>query len=277
MNKKYKSSKKKQKPEYSRHQHGIRLKKKYGQHFLRDEKIIQDMLDAVKLSSTSSIFEIGCGDGFLTQALCKTDAARIRVYEIDHEWAAYVRELIDDPRLEILETNILEVSPAAFAEHAPWTILANLPYNITFPILRLLVSLGDNLKEGVVMIQEEVAQKLIAQSGRGHGPIALYFQHVFDFTPLTRIPPSAFVPPPQVNSRLIYLKPRHDAPEIPQEMEFWEFVKRCFSQPRRTMRNNLAVYPQYHAVLPEDHNVRAEALGFDDFLGMWKKYLANKL
>lgn len=277
MNKKYKSSKKNEKPEYSRHQHGIRLKKKYGQHFLRDERIVQDMLDAVTLSSTSSIFEIGCGDGFLTQALCKTDAARVRVYEIDHEWAAYVRELIDDPRLEILQTNILEVSPETFAEHAPWTILANLPYNITFPILRLLVSLGENLKEGVVMVQEEVAQKLAAQSGRGHGPISHYFQHVFEVKLLTRIPPSAFVPPPQVNSRLVYLKPRRNAPVIPQEGEFWEFMKRCFSQPRRTLRNNLARYPQYLPYLPENIRMRAEELSFDEFLEIWKKYLASKL
>ena len=119
-------------------------------------------------------------------------------------------------------------------------ILSNLPYQITFPILHLLQKNRDLLKEGVMMIQEEVAQKIVKTSGRGYGFPSLFFQHYFEWKLLQKVPPGAFLPPPKVYSRLLYFKPKKDVIQIPDEPKFWEFIKRCFAQPRRTLRNNLA-------------------------------------
>src|SRR5579885_254150 len=112
--------------------HGIHLKKKHGQHFLRQQSIVDHMLEAVSLTSTSSVFEIGCGDGFLTKAILATPIERLWVFEIDPQWATYVQKQYPDPRMHMFQQNILEVDFSSFEQHKPWVLLANLPYQITF-------------------------------------------------------------------------------------------------------------------------------------------------
>lgn len=251
--------------------HGIPIKKQFGQHFLREYSVIDRMLQAVTLTPQTSIFEIGCGDGFLTQAILQQPCERLWVFEIDHQWAAYVRKLLPDKRLTIFEENILEVDFARFEEHKPWTLLANLPYNVTFPILHKLQQNRHLLKEGVVMVQEEVAQKIVKSGGRDYGFISLFMQHYFTWKLLTKIAPGAFVPPPKVDSRLLYFTPRTDAPHIPNEEEFWRWIKICFKQPRRTLKNNLA--QGHYAIdrIPEEMLAkRAQQLGMQEFLYMWQ-------
>ena len=82
-------------------------------------------------------------------------------FEIDHSWAQYVRKLLPDPRLMVYEQNILDLDFSLFEPHKPWILLANLPYQITFPILYLLQRNRHLLQEGVIMVQEEVAQKIL--------------------------------------------------------------------------------------------------------------------
>ncbi len=147
----------------------IRLKKKYGQHFLRDRHVTQTMIDAVALDEQTCVLEIGCGDGFLTRAILQTPVARLWVFEIDPEWAAYVRKELPDERLTVFEEDVLRADLSRLESHAPWTVLANLPYQVTFPILYRLHEYRHLLREGVVMMQEEVAQKIIKTSGRGYG------------------------------------------------------------------------------------------------------------
>ena len=86
------------------------------------------------------------------------------------------------------------------------------------------------------MIQEEVAQKIVKTSGRGYGFPSLFFQHYFEWKLLEKVPPGAFFPPPKVYSRLLYFKPKKMLQQIPDEAEFWEFIKHCFAQPRRTLK-----------------------------------------
>ncbi|MGB8367376.1 MAG: 16S rRNA (adenine(1518)-N(6)/adenine(1519)-N(6))-dimethyltransferase RsmA, partial [Candidatus Babeliales bacterium] len=217
----------------------IPFKKKFGQHFLRDHRIVQYIVDTVDLDSTSSVFEIGCGDGFLTRAILEKPLARLWVFEIDPTWAQFVKNNIQDQRLEVFEENFLDVDFTMFKNNVPWTLLANLPYQITFPILHRLQEHRQLLKEGVIMVQEEVAQKIIKTHGRGYGFVSLFFQWFFSWQLLEKIPPSAFTPPPKVFSRLLYFKPYRELKPIPDEKQFWRFVKVAFKQPRRTLRNNL--------------------------------------
>jgi len=249
----------------------IRIKKKYGQHFLRDENIVRDIVENVEISNDTSIFEIGCGDGVLTRHILQTNAARLWVFEIDPEWANYVKkELGDDSRLTIFVENILDVDFSRFKPFKPWTLLANLPYQITFPILHLLQKNRHLLKEGVVMVQEEVAQKIVKKSGRGYGFPSLFFQHYFDWKLLNKISPQAFFPPPKVNSRLLYFKPKETVTPMPDEKNFWKFIKLCFKQPRRTLRNNLIQTHYSLDKISEDTlRLRSQQMSMDDFLQLW--------
>lgn len=250
---------------------GLPLKKKYGQHFLRDQSVTQHMIDAVQIDSSTSIFEIGCGDGFLTRVIMQTPCARLWVFEIDPHWANYVRDSIRDPRLTMHLENILDLDFNVFQEHKPWTLLANLPYQITFPILHCLQKSRHQIREGVIMVQEEVAQKILKKSGKGYGYPSLFFQRYFEWRLLDKVPPGAFYPPPKVYSRLLYFKPKQDVPEIQNETEFWKFIKACFRQPRRTMRNNMIqTHYDLSKIDPTILELRAQQMKMEDFMRLWE-------
>lgn len=251
--------------------HGIAIKKQFGQHFLRAQSVIDHMIERVTLTKQTSVFEIGCGDGFLTRSILKSPIERLWVFEIDPEWALFVEKQYPHPRMTIYQENILDTDFKRLEPYAPWVLLANLPYAVTFPILHILQKNRALLQEGVVMIQEEVAQKLVKKSGRGYGYVSLFFQYYFDLELMERIKPSAFVPPPKVDSRLLYFKPKNDVDEIPDEVHFWKFIKACFSQPRRTLRNSLASYAFDLSLIPEQyHELRSQQLAMNDFLIIWK-------
>lgn len=246
-------------------------KKQFGQHFLRRQSVVDHMIERVELDRSSSIMEIGCGDGFLTRSLLsQTSAARIWCFEIDPQWAHYVQSHTHDPRLSMFITDILDYDWKVLEAHAPWTLLANLPYQITFPLLHRIQQHAHLFKEGVVMIQEEVAQKLVAKRGRSYGFPSLFFQAHFELELLDRVPPEAFVPPPAIYSRLIYFRPRKLNLTIENEVEFWEFIKRCFKAPRRTLRNNLQSYSyNLSNVESETLSLRAQQLSLNQFVELW--------
>ncbi len=251
---------------------GITVKKKYGQHFLKDQNILNIIIDNVSLDETSSVFEIGGGSGVLTKTILTTNIARLWVFEIDHEWAEYLKKTINDKRLTVFEENILDVDFSKFESYKPWTLLANLPYQVTFPILHMLIEQRHLLKEGVIMVQEEVAQKITKTQGRDYGYVSLFFQYYFDWKLLNKVPPGAFYPPPKVYSRLLYFKPKQVLQPISDEEKFWQFVKFCFKQPRRTIRNNLKS-THYNVEMLSDELLekRAQQLNFDDLLNILKK------
>ncbi len=249
---------------------GIRIKKKHGQHFLRDQSVIHAMVGRVACTPTTNVFEIGCGDGVLSRAIMDTKVQKLYIFEIDPEWATYVRSQIADTRMTMFETNFLDLDRAILEPHARWTVLANLPYNVTFPILNYFQRNRDLLCEGVVMVQEEVAQKLVGKRGRSYGYISLFFQHYFELELMNKIAPTAFFPPPKVFSRLVYFKVRTDAPVIHDEDKFWNFIKICFKQPRRTLFNNLKSYEQFLSKVPEKLlSLRAQQMGMEEFLAVW--------
>lgn len=255
--------------------YGIAIKKRFGQHFLRNQKVIDCMLSRVKFTLQTNVFEIGCGDGFLTRAILQQPCARLWVFEIDSEWAQFVQGQYPNPRMTIFQENILDVDFVRFEPYAPWVLLANLPYSVTFPILHILQKNRHLLQEGVVMVQEEVAQKLVKKSGRGYGYVSLFFQHYFELELMEKIKPGAFVPPPKVDSRLVYFRPKKEVSVIPDEVNFWKFIKACFSQPRRTLRNSLASYQYTINDIPEQYReLRAQQLTIQDLLAIWHKLRA---
>ena len=254
---------------------GIELKKKHGQHFLKNHTFIYPMFDAVALDDSVSVMEIGCGEGILTGAILQGPCKQLKVFEIDHEWAEYVKHLHGfDSRLHVIENNVLDVNWDSLKGEQPWVMLANLPYQITFPILHKVQEAKHMFQEGVVMVQEEVAQKIVKTSGRGYGYPSLFFQYHFEWKLLNKIPPDAFYPPPKVFSRLLYFKPKKDVDPIPHEQEFWKFIKMCFAQPRRTLRNNLMQSHYDLTKLDSDTlQKRAQQLSMQDFLHIWNHFV----
>lgn len=251
--------------------HGIKIKKQFGQHFLRDTRVVESMINAVDITSNTSVFEVGPGDGFLTRAILGTNIARLWSFEIDPDWVVLLDLTLQDERFKIIEADFLDVDFSIFDEHRPWTILANLPYVITFPLLHKFQQHREYIREGVVMVQEEVAQKLTKTYGRGYGFVSLYFQHFFEMRLLDKISPEAFLPAPKVYSRLIYFKPRGELRLIPDEKLFWEFVKFCFAQPRRTLKNNLLATNHDWKTVPEKFlQLRAQQMSIEDLLVLWE-------
>ncbi len=251
-------------------------KKSLGQHFLRKQSTVDNMIAAVTVTADTTVLEIGCGDGFLTRSiLAKTPCKQLQCFEIDPEWAEIVGNEVTDPRLTLTLQNILEVDFELLRERMPWVVLANLPYQITFPIMFLLQKNKHLFTEGVVMIQEEVAQKIVAKAGRTYNATSVFLQHHFHFKLLEKIEPGAFTPPPKVHSRLLYFKPKTDAVAIPNEEAFWKFVKFCFNSPRQTIKNNLkSTHYRQHSGIPEEIlGLRAQQMTFDDFIGVWHKLI----
>ena len=239
---------------------------------MRDTRIVHNMIFAVEITKDTSIFEIGCGDGFLTQYILDTPAQRLLVFEIDPDWAHYVQEKFKDERLTVNLENFLDIDFSLLEEHKPWTVLANLPYQVTFPILHRFQEHRHLLKEGVIMIQEEVAQKIVKTKGRGYGYPSLFFQHYFEWKLLDKVPPTSFHPAPKVFSRTLYFKPRAEVVHIPEEDKFWKFIKYCFQQPRRTLKNNLMHTHYKIDKIPEAMlALRAQELSMKDLLAVWEQ------
>jgi len=250
---------------------GILLKKQFGQHFLQDSFFVDQVINKIKFTPETCVFEIGCGEGMLSKAIAANTLKKFSIFEIDPEWANLVKEdLKDDARVTVTESNILDENLNELFAGEKWTLLANLPYNITFPILHLLQKSSSVINEGVIMIQEEVAQKILKKSGRGYGYPSLFFQRYFEWELLDKVPPTAFFPPPKVFSRLLYFKPIENPVEIIDEAGFWKFIRACFLQPRRTLRNNLqqSKYGTEQFTF-ELLQKRAQELSMEDFMMIW--------
>ncbi len=242
-----------------------------GQHFLRDQRIADNMLASVSLNDTSSVMEIGCGDGFLTRTILRHSIERLWCIEIDERWASYVQRSISDQRLTVKHQDFLKTNFAEFEPNAPWTVLSNLPYHVTFPILHLLQQHRSLIKEGAVMVQAEVADKIIKTTGRGFGYVSLFFQHYFEWRLLDTVPPEAFDPPPKIMSKTLHFKPIVHPQPIPHEERFWDHFIRClFKQPRRNIKNNLLQGGYDLAKIPANmYTLRAQQLDKAQIFALW--------
>ena len=277
---------------------GIYLKKRFGQHFLRDYDVLAKIIHAADLKENDSVIEIGCGDGFLTHALIDQPIKSLCCFEIDTEWSDKIKQQIADTRFQMRQQDFLTVEPSFFKEHEPWTIVANLPYNITFPILDIFRLHVDHIDRGIIMVQEEVAQRLVKRVGQGkdYGFASVFYQYCFEFRLLDKVLPQSFFPMPAVVSRLVAFVPKQERAPIIQETLFWDFLKTCFKQPRRTLRNNIKhmhnlkqqavhdylgtfsdrnVYIDYQSIPSLFLDKRAQQLDFKDFLCIWNAIIKS--
>jgi 16S rRNA (adenine1518-N6/adenine1519-N6)-dimethyltransferase len=211
-----------------------------GQHFLASEGYRKRILDALHLTGHETVLEIGPGKGALTDMLAER-AGKLVAVEIDPVLAAQMKErYAQNPKVEIVQGDILTVSLGGFT--SPVRVLGNLPYYITSPILLRLFEHARLFDQIVVMVQQEVAERIAAKPGsRDYSllTVTAAYYTASDKPPrlLFTIPPGAFNPPPRVYSAVVGMRiaPRN----IEGEAGFFHMAKASFAQKRKTLLNNL--------------------------------------
>ncbi|WP_281883862.1 16S rRNA (adenine(1518)-N(6)/adenine(1519)-N(6))-dimethyltransferase RsmA [Paenibacillus sp. YYML68] len=227
--------------------HDLTLKKSLGQNFLIDPNILNKIVGAADLDPSKGAFEIGPGIGALTQQLAKR-AAKVVAVEIDQRLLPLLEEtLAPYPHAQVVHGDVLDVDlHALFREHfnglEKVSVVANLPYYVTTPILMKLLEERLPLENIVVMIQKEVAERMAAKpGGKEYGSLSIAVQYYCVPEVVTIVPHTVFIPQPNVDSAVIKLAVRERPPvEVDDEAFFFEVIQASFVQRRKTLYNNLS-------------------------------------
>jgi len=222
----------------------VRARKRFGQNFLTDPRVLDKIIDAAEVTKDDFVIEIGPGLGTMTRALCE-HAGSVLAVEIDYDLADILeRELIPlYDNLEILVGDILKQDIREIAEthHAgrPIKVVANLPYYITTPILMELLESRVPIHSITVMVQKEVAERMMAKPGdKDCGAISLAVQYYAEPYLAANVPPNCFTPRPKVSSAVIRLTRREEPPvETPDEKLMFKLIRAAFAQRRKTLLN----------------------------------------
>lgn len=260
-------------------------KPKLGQNFLVDAGAAARIAAALGDLTGSTVVEIGPGRGAITGTLAAR-AERVLAVELDHELADGLRKRFDAGRLTVIEQNVLDFDFAAVAAEAGKQLLVagNLPYYITSPILRKLAASHAAIQAAVLMVQREVAERTTAAAGsRAYGLLSAIVQLHGPAELLFTLPPSAFSPPPKVDSTVFRWRfaPRFAELGV-EEDSFLSFLRQAFAQKRKTIGNNLraaGVAPACAAAALAragvDAQARAEALPLETLAALWRAVRAT--
>ena len=255
----------------------VRAKKSLGQHFLKDEKVAQKIVNTLSLhNGYKNVLEIGAGMGVLTSYLLENKDYKLKIAEIDSESVVYLKKhfLLNDS--QIIEADVLKLNLHEIFNSEPFAILGNLPYNISSQIFFKILEYKDQVPEAVCMIQKEVALRIAASpGGRVCGILSILIQAYYDVKYEFTVGPEVFSPPPKVQSAVISLK-RNKRKNLPcDERWFFRIVKVGFGTRRKTLRNALKSlqFPENFdmEILKQDiFSKRAEQLSVEDFIGVTK-------
>lgn len=230
--------------------YGLSAKKSWGQNFLVNDGVYRTIVDATVESDADWIVEIGSGLGTLTARLAdRVPAGRVIAVERDRDMIAVLRgELGDRPNVDIAERDAKQVDYGAIAARrgGPVAVCGNLPYQISSPILFSLIDQRRHVARAVVMLQREVAERLVAPPGtRAYGAVTAILGAVADVDLVARVRPGSFFPPPKVESAVVAIRPlARPRAAIADERHFRDVVHAAFAQRRKTVRNALrAAFP----------------------------------
>ena len=216
-------------------------RQKLGQHFLADRGWRRKILETLSVAENDIWIEIGAGHGEMTELLAES-GARVYAIETDTKLAEKLREKSRArDNVEIVEADVLTVDFQTLTRER-LHVYGNLPYYITSPILRRLFDSTADIASIHIVIQLEVAVRIVAPPGRrDYGYLSTLCQFFAKPEIVFKIPPGAFAPPPRVTSALVHMSlPGQCATlGIRDELQFLEFLQRCFAQKRKTLRNNL--------------------------------------
>lgn len=247
-----------------------RARRRFGQNFLHDPRVIARIVDAIDPRPGDAIVEIGPGQAALTRALIER-AGHIRAVEIDRDLAAWLRSEFPPEALTLIEADALKLDWAALAGK-PLRIVGNLPYNISTPLLFALMAIADRVIDQHFMLQQEVVDRMVAPPGsRTYGRLSVMLQFRYRMAKLFDVPRGAFRPAPQVTSSIVRMLPR-PAAELPDvdPANFARLVAAAFGQRRKTLRNALGALLSADAIAAAgvDPKARAETLGVTQFVAL---------
>ncbi len=271
------------------HRHGFRFSKSMGQNFLTASWVPADIADSAQLDSDTAVLEIGPGVGCLTEQLAAR-AGKVLSVELDRSLEGVLRETMAAcDNVEILFGDILKQDiPALVREHFGGmraVVCANLPYNVTSPVLTALIR-SDCFETITVMIQREVARRICAAANTpDYGAFSLFVQWYTRPELLFDVPPHCFHPQPKVTSSVIRLTRRREKPfAVSDEQLLFQIIRAAFNQRRKTLANALASGLGCERALIEqalencgfDIRIRGEALDLGSFVALTDE-LAKRL
>jgi 16S rRNA (adenine1518-N6/adenine1519-N6)-dimethyltransferase len=233
-----------------------RPRKRFGQHFLHDPRVLARLVEAINPSKTDFMVEIGPGSGALTRPLLER-LSRLELIEVDRDLAASLAAEFPPPRATVHCADALEYDFSRFPDGV--RIVGNLPYNISTPLLFHLARFAQRVRDLHFMLQLEVVERMVAApSTAAYGRLSVALQARFRMKKLFKVSKGAFRPPPKVESAVVRLEPLSKILEIDEQL-----LRRAFSARRKKLRNAL---PEIDfAALGIDSNLRPENLSPEDY------------
>ena len=263
---------------------GLSARKRLGQHFLRDRRILSRIVDAARLSAEDTVVEVGAGLGTLTAELVKR-AGKVVAVEVDEGLCGYLRRRFESSaNLSLVCADIRSQTPsqllAAAGTQAPYLVVANLPYYIAAPVLRHFLEAAEPPSRLIVMLQKEVAESIAA--GPGHMSLLGLSVQLYGLPRLLfTVPPSAFYPPPKVHSAVLRIDVRETpAVDVDDIGRFFAFLRAGFSAPRKQLRNAISnglglegnVVAERMTGAGVDPRLRAQALGLEEWAVLYRAF-----
>ncbi len=224
----------------------FKFKKKYGQNFLKDDRIVEKIVTLSDIEDDSLVIEVGPGKGILTRQLSKA-AKSVICYEIDMQLEEYLINLSNElSNVEVVFSDFLDADLAKKVSDYKYKhlyFISNVPYYITTPILMKLIDSGLNFLKIVMMVQEEVGERFSATPGKkAYSSITVFLNYYYEIKRLFKVNRSEFIPVPNVDSEVIMLTSREDKIALKNKDLFFEFVRASFQYKRKNLRNNLKKY-----------------------------------
>jgi 16S rRNA (adenine1518-N6/adenine1519-N6)-dimethyltransferase len=243
-------------------------RKRFGQHFLVDESVIDAIVALIDPQPGQALVEIGPGLGAMTDPLAAR-CRRLTVVELDRDLAARLRLR---PELDVVESDVLRVDFSALAQRLgqPLRVVGNLPYNISTPILFHLFEAVSQVRDQHFMLQKEVVERMVAAPGsKAYGRLSVMLQWRYDIESVLDVPPEAFDPPPRVHSAVVRMQPLPAIGDAVDGALLGEIVAVAFSQRRKLLRHTLGRWLEARgSAAAFDLQRRAEEVSVADYLAL---------
>lgn len=250
----------------------VRAKKSYGQHFLNDERMAQEIVNSLTDNlSTKNVLEVGPGKGVLTKYLLSKDI-NLRAIEADRDMVEYLGATYPSLKEKLILQDFLKSNLAVLFNGEAFGLIGNYPYNISSQILFKMVDHRKSVPLMVGMFQKEVADRVIAPHGsKTYGVISVLIQAYYEGEYLLTVPPSCFDPPPRVMSAVIKLTRKENLDLSCDPSLFKSIVKISFGQRRKMLRNTMKQFIKDPSLLKQDlFTQRPEQLSVEDFIALTK-------
>jgi len=265
--------------------YGLYAKKGYGQNFIIEPTIVEKIARLSNVNDQSLAIEIGPGIGALTEQLA-LKSKEVVAYEIDDRLMEVLADTLSEyPNVKVIKKDFLKVDLKPIMEgfkkdYQEIRVCANLPYYITTPILFKLFEVKDYLTSITVMMQKEVADRFSATTNsESYNALTVIVSYLFDVKVVMKIPKTIFNPKPRIDSAVVEFIPKKIVDQVSDENKFFEFVKACFKQRRKTLYNNLKEYLDDNDKAREliafnnfNEKVRAQELSLSQFVRLFESY-----